>query len=113
MFASTRSLRPRPWRVPLQAAPSRRGRGRVAGGRPPASENARRLAYLQEQARVVLEEAPDMDEDALRRVLVSMAGATLGLAEDSPLYEQAMRVVLDNPDNRPPQAVEGQRPPKQ
>ena len=92
--------------VPPAPRPRRRGR-------PPASENARRLVYLQEQARVVLEEAPEMEEDALRRVLLSIAGATLGLADDSPLYEQATRVVLDNPDNRPPRPVEGQRPPKQ
>ena len=95
---------------PGVASPAPRRRRR---GRPPASENARRLVYLQEQARVVLAEAPEMEEDALRRVLVSVAGATLGLPDDSPLYEQAIRVVLDNPDNRPPRPVEGQRPPKQ
>lgn len=95
-----------PVTAPLAGGPRRRRRGR-----PPATEKARRLVHLQKQARVVLEEAPDMDEESLRRVLVSGGVATLGLPENSPLFDQAIRAVFDNPDNRPPQPTGEDRPP--
>ena len=63
---------PRP--VPV-ARPRRRGR-------PPSSDNARRLVHLQAQARAILEEAPEMDEEALRRLLVAAHAAALGISAD-------------------------------
>ena len=88
-------------------APRRRRRGR-----PPSTENARRLVQLQTMARGLLEETPGMDEEALRRLLVGVAGATLGIPDASPLYEQAVRVVFDNPETRPPAPVPGGQLPK-
>ena len=93
-----------PSAVPV-ARPRRRGR-------PPSSENARRLVHLQAQARAILEEAPDMDEEALRRLLVAGHAAALGISAASSLFDQAIRVVIDNPDNRAPEPVGEARPPR-
>ncbi len=75
-------------------------------------ENARRLVHLQAQARAILEEAPDMDEEALRRLLVAGHAAALGISAASSLFDQAIRVVIDNPDNRAPEPVGEARPPR-
>ena len=91
----------------VPAVPGRRRRGR-----PPGMDTARRLLHLQHQARLVLDQAPDLPEDALRKILVGFGTATLGLPEASPLYDQALRVIADNPDTRPPTPVEGNRPPR-
>ena len=68
--------------------------------------------HLQVQARAILEEAPGMDEDALRRLLVAGHAGSLGLAESSPLFDQAVRGVIDNPDTRPPEPIAENRPPR-
>ncbi len=68
--------------------------------------------HLQAQARTILVEAPEMDEEALRRLLVAGHAAALGLSAASPLFDQAIRVVIDNPDNRPPEPVGEDRPPR-
>ncbi len=96
---------PQPGGVPPVPAPRRRGR-------PPGTENAKRLLHLQQHARGVLDHAPDTDEHTLRGVLVAFGTATLGLPETSPLIDQALRVVLDSPDTRPPTPVAGNRPPR-
>ena len=92
-----------------RAVPVARPRRR---GRPPSSDNARRLVHLQAQARLILEEAPEMDEEALRRLLVAGHAAALGISAESSLFDQAIRVVIDNPDNRPPEPVGEDRPPR-
>ena len=53
-----------------------------------------------------------MDEDALRRLLVAGHAASLSLAESSPLFDQAVRAVIDNPDTRPPEPIPENRPPR-
>ena len=63
-------------------------------------------------SRAILEEAPDVDEEALRRLLVAGHAAALGLSAASSLFDQAIRVVIDNPDNRPPEPINEARPPR-
>lgn len=63
-------------------------------------------------ARALLEETPDLDQDSLRRLMVRLVGPPLGIADSSPVYDQALRAIVDNPDTAPPTAVGGDRPPR-
>ncbi len=92
--------------APLEAVPQRRR------GRPSATDRSRSLAFLQRHAETLIEEAPDFDAAALRRLLVPIASGLLGLPSDSPLIDEAVRVVIANPDTRPPEPAPGDnRPP--
>ena len=91
------------------AAGPRRPRRR---GRPPASEQARRVVHLEHQARLFLEVAPDLEAGELRAQVAKAAAPQLGLRPDSPLIDQAVANVMGDPADRPPERVPEARPPK-
>ena len=79
-------------------------------GRPSTGDRMRRVAVLQRHAEALVEEAPHLDVEALRRLIVPLAGSVLGLPADSPLIDEPLRGVVGNPDTRPPRACAWRQP---
>ncbi len=106
--------RPRRWRHGLLQPSRHRPACRVPGGA--AVRRARRTHAASCTCRLRL--APSSRKrrgwTRMRCVACSWRGhaALLGLAESSPLFDQAVRAVIDNPDTRPPEPIAENRPPR-
>ena len=93
--------------LPEAAAPLQRRRGRPSG-----SDRVRQLATLEQLVKSNLQESPELDIEAVRRLVMANAEAFLGLPPSPELLETALGRVFSQRADDVPRPVGGNRPPE-
>ena len=81
-------------------------------GRPTKAERVRELATLEHLVQRNLQEAPHLDIDAVRRLVLVNAEAFLGAPPQQDLLEQALDRIFSQRAEEAPEPVGGNRPPE-